>query len=177
MHGNGSVRRVSCARPGLRSADILVCCIAALSSLREFRKSVRLQQRANVATTFWQGCEDFVCNRKRAILAFAICHFRLRLSPLRYVAVLLVCWAAPAFAWRSTLYPTNWVPPGLSASFETNKLIQDFSYAGYKAGEQALPNVVGPIFDVTQSPYNADKTGATTAPNRAFYPLRIVLGP
>src|SRR6185369_2084263 len=42
-----------------------------------------------------------------------------------------------------------------------NKLIQDFSYAGYKAGEQPLPAVSGPLFDVTAAPYNADKTGTT----------------
>src|SRR5262249_28510882 len=68
------------------------------------------------------------------------------------------------FAWRSTLYLTNWQAPIVtSANFETDKLIQDFSYAGYRAGEQPVPNLAGPIFNVTQPPYNADKTGAADA--------------
>jgi hypothetical protein len=76
----------------------------------------------------------------------------------------MLLWPASAQAWRSTLYPTNWQPPTIaSASFETDKLIQDFSYAGYKAGEQPIPNVAGPLFNVTSPPYNADKTGATDA--------------
>ena len=72
-------------------------------------------------------------------------------------------WATRAEAWHSTLYPTNWQPPSVTASFETNKLIQDFSYAGYQAGEQPLPNVAGPLYDVTLPPYNADNTGASDA--------------
>lgn len=76
----------------------------------------------------------------------------------------LLLWAAPARAWHSTLYPTNWQPPGVSSvNFETDKLIQDFSYAGYKAGEQPLPTIAGPVFNVTQPPYNANNTGASDA--------------
>ena len=79
------------------------------------------------------------------------------------LATVMFC-PATARAWRSTLYPTNWQPPIVtSASFETDKLIQDFSYAGYKAGEQPIPNVSGPVFNVTLPPYNADKTGAINA--------------
>jgi uncharacterized repeat protein (TIGR02543 family) len=61
--------------------------------------------------------------------------------------------------WRSTLYPANWQPPGNAISFASAKLIQDFSYAGYKRGEVILPTVTGPVFDVTG--YGADPTGAT----------------
>jgi uncharacterized repeat protein (TIGR02543 family) len=61
--------------------------------------------------------------------------------------------------WRSTLFPENWQRPGESVSFTSDKLIQDFSYAGYKRGEQAIPNVVGPVFNVTT--YGADATGVT----------------
>jgi len=65
-------------------------------------------------------------------------------------------------AWRSTLYPSGWQPPTNGAvSFETNKLIQDFSYAGYKAGETALPTISGPLFNASLAPYNADKTGTS----------------
>ena len=45
---------------------------------------------------------------------------------------------ADASPWRSTLYPENWTPPE-NVSFATDKLIQDFSYAGYKRGEAAIP--------------------------------------
>ncbi|TAL06256.1 MAG: hypothetical protein EPO07_02145, partial [Verrucomicrobia bacterium] len=80
------------------------------------------------------------------------------------VSTALLLWAVPARAWHSTLYPADWQPPTNGAVyFETNKLIQDFSYAGYKAGEASLPVIAGPVFNVTQSPYNADKTGATNA--------------
>jgi len=67
-------------------------------------------------------------------------------------------------AWRSTLYSTNWQAPTVtSANLETDKLIQDFSYAGYRAGEQPIPNITGPVFNVALPPYNADKTGAADA--------------
>lgn len=62
-------------------------------------------------------------------------------------------------AWRSVLYPADWQPPGLETSFETGKLIQDFSYAGYRAGEYPVPDVAGPVFNAAQAPYNADPTG------------------
>src|SRR5690242_5379820 len=77
---------------------------------------------------------------------------------------LLTLWANSARAWRSTLYPTNWLPPTVSSiSYDTNKVIQDFSYAGYKAGEAPIPSIAGPIFNVTSAPYNADKTGSNDA--------------
>ncbi len=59
--------------------------------------------------------------------------------------------------WRSELYPENWQRPDASASFYDDKLIQDFSYAGYKRGEEPIPDVTGPIFDVVR--YGADPTG------------------
>jgi len=61
--------------------------------------------------------------------------------------------------WRSTLYPANWQPPSAAVSFASAKLIQDFSYAGYRRGEVNLPTITGPVFDVTG--YGADPTGAT----------------
>lgn len=61
--------------------------------------------------------------------------------------------------WRSTLYPQNWQPPASTASFATAKLIQDFSYAGYRRGEESIPSVTGPVFDVTS--YGADSSGST----------------
>ena len=59
--------------------------------------------------------------------------------------------------WRSTLYPENWQRPDETASFYNDKIIQDFSYAGYARGEQAIPNVAGPIFNAVPT-YGADPT-------------------
>ncbi|MEX1115054.1 MAG: InlB B-repeat-containing protein [Akkermansiaceae bacterium] len=78
---------------------------------------------------------------------------------LPVIATVLMAAVALGQTWRSTLYPENWQRPGESVSFTSAKLIQDFSYAGYKRGEQAIPNVVGPVFNVTT--YGADATGAT----------------
>ena len=64
---------------------------------------------------------------------------------------------ADASPWRSTLYPETWTPPE-NASFATDKLIQDFSYAGYKRGEEPIPAIASPVFDVTA--YGADAGGA-----------------
>ncbi len=86
-------------------------------------------------------------------------------SPLwNLLAVLASLWVAISAAhgqatWCSTLYPANWQPPNEAVFFATAKLIQDFSYAGYRRGEVILPTITGPIFDVTQ--YGADPTGAT----------------
>ena len=62
--------------------------------------------------------------------------------------------------WRSNLYPENWRPPE-TASFTTDAFLQDFSYAGYRGGDEPIPNVTGPIYDVTEAPYNADPTGTS----------------
>jgi hypothetical protein len=64
--------------------------------------------------------------------------------------------------WRSILYSENGYEPE-SANLETEKVIQDFSYAGYRAGEFPIPDVAGPLFDVTQAPFNADSTGRVDA--------------
>lgn len=61
-------------------------------------------------------------------------------------------------AWRSSLYPANWVPP-TTLNFETDKIIQDFSYAGYHTGDVAIPSLTGPIFNVTS--YGADSNGVS----------------
>ncbi|MCC5841974.1 MAG: hypothetical protein JJT96_17800 [Opitutales bacterium] len=64
--------------------------------------------------------------------------------------------------WRSELYPSDWNPRALG-DFATDKIIQDFSYAGYHSGERPLPSPEGPRFDVTASPFNADNSGARDA--------------
>jgi hypothetical protein len=65
--------------------------------------------------------------------------------------------------WRSSLYPTNWTPTFKDSS---GRFLQDFSYAGYKLGNSAPPSNPGSRYvDVTQAPYNADKTGNTDTTN------------
>lgn len=65
--------------------------------------------------------------------------------------------AGPAAGWRSVLYPETWLPPA-DLAFDHDKFIQDFSYAGYRRGEVAVPRVEGPVFDVTT--FGADPAGA-----------------
>jgi hypothetical protein len=65
--------------------------------------------------------------------------------------------AAQREMWRSELYPQEWLPP-VNTNFETNKLIQDFSYAGYHRGERSLPDVTTRIVDAVRQ-FDADPTG------------------
>lgn len=58
--------------------------------------------------------------------------------------------------WRSALFPADWTPGFADAQ---GRFLHDFSYAGYHRGERPLPNITGPIFDVTKSPYGADRSG------------------
>ncbi len=75
-----------------------------------------------------------------------------------WAPALLAATACAQAEWRSTLYPENWTPP-TTLRFETDRLIQDFSYAGYHRGEREIPAANGPVFDVTS--YGADPTGVT----------------
>jgi hypothetical protein len=74
---------------------------------------------------------------------------------------LCLAWGSSTMAqgWRSSLYPDHWTPPE-NASFYNDQLIQDFSYAGYRRGEEPIPNITGPIFDAVAT-YGADPTGAS----------------
>ncbi len=73
------------------------------------------------------------------------------------------------FPWRSDLYPTNWTPGYTNGQ---GRSLPDFSYAGYHKGEDPIPtSVPGPVVNVTQAPYFADKFGnadATTAIQNAI---------
>jgi len=79
-----------------------------------------------------------------------------------FLILLISSIGAQSQTWRSTLYPSNWVPPTTS-DFYTDAFIQDYSYAGYRAGEVAIPTITNNIKDVTQAPYNADNTGTNDA--------------
>ncbi|WP_158279808.1 glycosyl hydrolase family 28-related protein [Coraliomargarita sinensis] len=72
---------------------------------------------------------------------------------------LLLGFALPAQAWRSSLYPDSWTPPE-NASFDTDPFIQDFSYAGYRSGDESIPNITSPVYNVTDPAYGADPTDA-----------------
>lgn len=90
-------------------------------------------------------------------------------SALSYYLFCLVL-TLNAQSWRSTYYPIDWTPP-TQKNFYTDAFLQDYSYAGYKRGEEAIPLPSGTVYDVTKSPYNADKTGvadATTAIQNAI---------
>jgi hypothetical protein len=59
--------------------------------------------------------------------------------------------------WRSALYPEDWTPAFTDGD---GHFLHDFSYAGYRAGEVALPTTApGASFDVTL--YGADATGVS----------------
>jgi len=86
---------------------------------------------------------------------------------LRVVFATAICTATTLVAtaqttWRSTLYPVTGYNPA-AANLDTDKVLQDFSYAGYRSSEQAIPTRTGPLLDVTAAPYLADKTGTQDA--------------
>ena len=62
-----------------------------------------------------------------------------------------------ASGWRSTLFPGNWTPAYTNAE---GHFLHDFSYAGYRNGEEPLPSKAGsPTVSVIT--FGADPTGAT----------------
>lgn len=63
--------------------------------------------------------------------------------------------ATPA-PWRSALYPEDWKPGDIDAQ---GRFLHDFSYAGYRRGESPLPDIKGPVTDVTKPPHSADPSG------------------
>lgn len=63
-----------------------------------------------------------------------------------------------AAQWRSALYPETGYDPS-AANLDTDKVLQDFSYAGYRAGAIPIPAPTGPLHIVTNAPFNADPTG------------------
>jgi hypothetical protein len=57
------------------------------------------------------------------------------------------------------LYPEDWTP---NFTDSEGRFLHDFSYAGYKYGEEALPVVHGPLYDVVAA-FGADNSGQTDA--------------
>ncbi len=61
--------------------------------------------------------------------------------------------------WRSALYPEDWTP---TFTDPEGRFLHDFSYAGYKYGEEPLPVIHGPLYDVVAA-YGADNSGQADA--------------
>lgn len=73
------------------------------------------------------------------------------------LTVLLACEIPSTTPWRSQLYPEDWTP---GFADEEGRFLHDFSYAGYKNGEQPLPESEGAAtFDVIT--FGADPSGAS----------------
>jgi Pectate lyase superfamily protein len=82
----------------------------------------------------------------------------IQIGLLGFLIVAAVSCPGTATPWRSALYPADWTP----AHTDTHgRFLHDFSYAGYRNGEEPLPTVSGPLFDVTD--FGADITGAADA--------------
>lgn len=75
----------------------------------------------------------------------------------------------PPSGWRSSLYPADWTPQETDGS---GRFLHDFSYAGYRYGEEPLPAREGSLtVDVTEFPFSADARGradSTKAIQRAI---------
>lgn len=85
-------------------------------------------------------------------------------KPFIPLTLLLLLGAYPSVAqsWRSELYPAKGISPA-TANFYTDKLIQDFSFAGYHLGTKEVPILPTQVLDVTSPPYGADATGSEDA--------------
>lgn len=67
---------------------------------------------------------------------------------------------APAYAWRSILYPDNWTP---ATEDSQGRFLHDFSYAGYRNGSEKLPlTTKQPVINAVKD-FSADNTGAADA--------------
>jgi len=93
---------------------------------------------------------------------------RLTNSGKRLVLGLIITGCLPVFAeeegksWSSALYGADWSPTP-SLSFVADKIIQDFSYAGYANGEKAIPDLsAARRFDVVAD-CGADASGKADA--------------
>ncbi len=82
-------------------------------------------------------------------------HFPAFIALVGLSALLIGC--PEGLPWRSSLYPQDWTPGYEDAE---GRFLHDFSYAGYRNGEVALPGTPpGSTYNVLD--YGADSTGAT----------------
>jgi len=66
-----------------------------------------------------------------------------------------VAGAEDAEPWRSALYPADWAP---SFGAADGRFLHDFSYAGYRRGEQTIPDRKAPVIRVASG--KGDRTAA-----------------
>lgn len=77
-----------------------------------------------------------------------------------FCCLLALMLARESGAWRSALYPDGWTPAFTDGE---GRFLHDFSYAGYRNGEEGIPvDHTGPVFDAA-SGFGADNTGASDA--------------
>lgn len=74
---------------------------------------------------------------------------------------------------RSSLYPRDWDPDYTDS---TGRFLHDFSYAGYHHGEDPIPDITGPVFNVVDQGAVGDDTGDQTAAIRATIALAEAAG-
>lgn len=67
------------------------------------------------------------------------------------------CVRADVAPWRSSLYPVDWTPQTTGVN---GRFLHDFSYAGYRNGEEPAEGGGGTVFDAVMD-FHADPTGAT----------------
>ncbi|MCP4641650.1 MAG: hypothetical protein GY851_14500 [bacterium] len=82
-------------------------------------------------------------------------------SVILLTALLLTASGCPGqdTVWRSVLYPEAWTPAFTDAQ---GRFLHDFSYAGYKYGEDLPGAKAGPVIDVVTD-HGADNAGAADA--------------
>src|SRR5688572_18882103 len=74
---------------------------------------------------------------------------------LRTAIVVVLVTTGIAHAWRSAFYPANWTPGFIDSQ---GRFLHDWSFAGYHAGEKALPATPpGATYNVLT--YGADPSG------------------
>ncbi len=82
---------------------------------------------------------------------------------LVFLALLAGACPDPASGWRSALFPGEWTPAFTTAD---GLFLHDFSYAGYRNGDEPIPSNVGSP-SVSVWDFGADPTGASDS-NAAF---------
>lgn len=95
---------------------------------------------------------------KERVFGFSFRRWRSCCTGLMIAGGVGLCVPTEGWAWESALFGPSWqATPNLS--FESDKIIQDFSFAGYRRGEAPLPTQPpGATYNVVTG-YGADPTG------------------
>ncbi len=79
------------------------------------------------------------------------------LRPILVIAIFMFALISHAQTWTSELMNKN------TGNFYSDKIIQNFSFAGYHRGEKEIPLMEANVIDVSKAPYKADNTGKKDA--------------